>query len=998
MRYIKELAVGRAGQHKTDRQLLDDFTSSGDERAFAGLVERHGAMVLRVCRRVLQHEQDAEDAFQATFLVLARHPESIRRREALASWLYGVAYRTAMKAKRGTARRRSQEARLRDRTPATAPSQTWDDVQVVLDEEIQRLPELFREAFVLCVLHGKTVPAAAADLGIKEGTLSWRLARARQRLRQRLGRRGIQLSAVVAALSLLPGAGEAAVPAALACSTIRFGLLVAAGGPAAGVIPSHIAALAAGVTRAMFLTNTKIATAVLLAISVLTSAGVFTHQVLASKDGDERQARSSQPAGQEGAKAKDPSSAPKSKQPGETPGYRGGVSAVPPGVPALPPGEAFVYRGHVLGPDGKPFAGAKLYLAVPEEIAKTRPVRATTGVDGQFQFPVTRAELNLPAEVPADVDVFAFLQVVAVAEGYAPDWAPMPDPGGKRPKGELTLRLVKNDVTIKGCILDLQGKPVAGAKVHVLRLETTAENDLAPFIKTWKSERSSYLPLNLLTKVWSDPTLVGLPKTVTTDADGRFQLPGAGNERIVMLSVEAPLIERAIFRVLPRNEAEVKALVQAPADKMLRMGQLPPPAIYGSTFDHYAMPARVIAGTVRDKETGKAMAGVRISGHPLQVTPSHTGPREDNRAETYTDKDGNYQLKGLGMAQKYQLFAWPGDFSIYIPGAQELAGREGLATLKADFELMRGVEVRGRVTDKVTGKPVAASVSYRPGRDNTHPGAAYFRMVGKACDGPRIGTFREMVPPGTGVFLVTVRGSNEENQYTQARLDPADKAKSGLDEFFSLSYVNAYRVIEVPADTKSVTCDIQVEPGRSLTGTVIGPDGKPLTGAIVKGLTALWPKPTTLKSATFTVVALDSRESRELLFVHPERKLVGKLLVRGDDKGDLTARLEPWATVTGRILDDDGQPMAGVRISLSFRHPAFFLPVTWWVSQQGQEVKTDNEGRFHAEGITPGMTFRLNASTKTNFLTLGGGAERVDELSARAGETKDLGDLKAKPD
>jgi hypothetical protein len=144
------------------------------------------------------------------------------------------------------------------------------------------------------------------------------------------------------------------------------------------------------------------------------------------------------------------------------------------------------------------------------------------------------------------------------------------------------------------------------------------------------------------------------------------------------------------------------------------------------------------------------------------------------------------------------------------------------------------------------------------------------------------------------------------------------------------------------------------------------------------------------------VVSLDPSESRELLFVEPKRKLAGKLVVRGDDKGDLTVRLEPWAEVTGRILDEDGQPMAGVRIQLSFFDPTFFRPVTWWVSQMGEEIKTDGQGRFRAEGITPGAKFRLHASSKTNFLTLSGGAEGTDNLSARPGETKDLGDLKAK--
>src|SRR5262245_52315414 len=113
MQYLKGLAASRAGRQQTDRQLLDDFASRGDETAFTCLVERHGPMVLRVCRRVLRHEQDAEDAFQAVFLVLARHSGAIRRREALASWLYGVAYRTAMKAKRSAARRHKHEAQAR---------------------------------------------------------------------------------------------------------------------------------------------------------------------------------------------------------------------------------------------------------------------------------------------------------------------------------------------------------------------------------------------------------------------------------------------------------------------------------------------------------------------------------------------------------------------------------------------------------------------------------------------------------------------------------------------------------------------------------------------------------------------------------------------------------------------------------------------------------------------------------------------------------------------
>src|SRR5262249_48895550 len=151
-------------------------------------------------RRVLRHEQDAEDAFQATFLVLARNAGSIRKREALASWLHGVAYRTAMKAKRSAARGRDHEARLRAVTPP-GPGPTWDEVQAGLDEEVQQRPACFREAFVLCVLEGKSTADAAAKLGVKEGTVKSRVNRARRALQRQLDRRGIKLAALLAALS-----------------------------------------------------------------------------------------------------------------------------------------------------------------------------------------------------------------------------------------------------------------------------------------------------------------------------------------------------------------------------------------------------------------------------------------------------------------------------------------------------------------------------------------------------------------------------------------------------------------------------------------------------------------------------------------------------------------------------------------------------------------------------------------------------------------------------
>jgi RNA polymerase sigma factor (sigma-70 family) len=265
------MAVGGA-QQRTDRQLLDDFAVGRSETAFTALVSRHGPLVLRVCRRVLHHEQDAEDAFQATFLVLARQAASIRQRDSVAEWLHGVAYRTAMNAKRIAGRRRRHEARFRAcRMDSKSVPPSWDEVQAILDEEVQRLPPPFREAFVRCVLEGTSVAEAAADLGCKAGTIKSRVNRARRLLQRHLAHRGIHLAALLAALSITERAGRAAVPVPLAKATVRFGLLVAAGERAADGIPNHVAALAAAGTRAMFLTKAKLSIAVLL-VGALASA------------------------------------------------------------------------------------------------------------------------------------------------------------------------------------------------------------------------------------------------------------------------------------------------------------------------------------------------------------------------------------------------------------------------------------------------------------------------------------------------------------------------------------------------------------------------------------------------------------------------------------------------------------------------------------------------------------------------------------------------------
>ena len=261
----------RDGAGPTDGQLLESFVSQQDEAAFAVLVRRHGPMVLGACRRVLSNHHDAEDAFQATFLILVRKADSIVPQGMVANWLYGVAYRTALKARTILAKQRVRERQVKEmpEPEAAEADHCWRDLRPLLDQELSQLPDKYRLAVVLCDLEGKTGKETARQLGCPEGTVSSRLARGRTMLAKRLTRHGLVLSGGSLAVALA-GKASACVPTAVVSSTIRAASLFAAGkAVATGLISANATALTEGVLRAMLLTKLKIATAVLLAVGVL---------------------------------------------------------------------------------------------------------------------------------------------------------------------------------------------------------------------------------------------------------------------------------------------------------------------------------------------------------------------------------------------------------------------------------------------------------------------------------------------------------------------------------------------------------------------------------------------------------------------------------------------------------------------------------------------------------------------------------------------------------
>ncbi len=254
IRHVRRVVLASS----SDEELLLAIASKRDEDAFEALLRRHGPMVWAVCRRVLRHTQDAEDAFQATFLVLIRKADAIRKRASLPSWLHGVAYRTSHKARVMKARRLVHESQAVART-STALAEDHSD----LDFEVNALPEKYRLPVLLCELQGRTRKEAAELLKIPEGTLSSRLAAARKTLAQRLRLRG--------ACFVVGAVGPARVPAPLALSTVKAVSLVMTGGEAAGVVSANAVVLSQGVLHVMFLMKLK---SVVVTALVLGSLGI----------------------------------------------------------------------------------------------------------------------------------------------------------------------------------------------------------------------------------------------------------------------------------------------------------------------------------------------------------------------------------------------------------------------------------------------------------------------------------------------------------------------------------------------------------------------------------------------------------------------------------------------------------------------------------------------------------------------------------------------------
>ncbi len=669
------------------------------------------------------------------------------------------------------------------------------------------------------------------------------------------------------------------------------------------------------------------------------------------------------------------------------------------------PADAVVFGGQVVDPDGRPFVGAKLYLSEFRSADRNSsfPLRARSDTAGRFRFKVEKAHFELPHLEP-----WRNARVIALADGFGPGGtdSDLPDAGR-----ELTVRLARDDVPITGRLMDLEGRAVAGAVVQAERFLASTSGDLTPWYRaavangdaTCYDLEAKYLrfevPLNA--------TFL-FPTKVTTNADGRFELRGIGRERIVDLRVEGPTIRTMEAAVVTRPGLPVQVPILHRRREPLSM------TFYPATLVLSAAPSRGIEGVVRDRDGGEPIAGATIRSYRLADIDSVNNAL----IRTTADAQGRFRMTGMPLGTGNEVVILPPEGQPFLPSWQRLPALSVAEPLRVDLKLKRGILAQGRLTDAVSGRPVKGEVRYGAAGDNPHlalaPGLGDVPTNGDmttATSTDDDGRYRIAVLPGRGLLLVVAADGDYR------KLDPDVAAMPDPLTLVPPIYNtgHAFAEIDVAPNSPPLTRDFSLERCRQLPGVVVGPDGKPLVGARVYGKSAtigFWPDQPE-EFADFTIAGLQPPEERTLVRLmkvrgveslaafmtaerprtlvvqHDGKQLAGFNDVWWETKGPIKVKLEPWAVVTGRLVDSDGRPRAGIA----------FLPEIIGKFRLGgghighwpDRITTDRDGRFRVEAIVPGLRYRLTLERAS-----GGSTDTGPVVTPlEPGEARDLGDVSA---
>jgi RNA polymerase sigma factor (sigma-70 family) len=755
LRHLRQMVAVKDVRAVPDQQLLDRFARQREEAAFEALVQRHGPLVLGVCRRVLHNWHDAEDVFQATFLVLARKASSIGKQASVGSWLYQVAYHMALKARKQASigQRHVRQAARRDQADPLAEV-TGRELLAVFDEELQNLAECDRAPLVLCYLEGKTRDEAARLLGCSQSTLNRRIEYAKDRLRGRLARRGVALSAALLAAGLTQTTASAGVSHTLAFSTVQA-VLASVSGKTAAVASAAATALAEGTLRSMSASKLKLAAAVVLAVGLVALGAVaLTHTAQAQRPTQTTTNAEAPPASEDKPKS---------------------------GPPALPADKndatKLTVTGRILDPDGRPAAGARVAVVARQGVLLSSwqgwsalrndiSGQVETDAAGRFRLVLARSDplMNVRA-----------VRVIAMKEAAGLAWKAI-DPNADKTDVELRLTPVQS---VRGRLVGIQGEPAADVKVHVARITRPPE-------KGEREEDASIRPP------------AALPLAATTDARGEFSFACFGPNVKLELEIKDPRYQRKdewfvetankkqcenLQLVLPPGQVvegrilyadtrkpvpHARLMIVSPyiiddqtdADGRFRIsifsgqfskgdvgvhayapdGEPYLPASQGVHFDkgvvrrevEIALPRGVLLrGKITEAETGKPVAGAIVTYNA------------DPNVRVRSGQDGSYQLGGWPNAARLTVTHPNGEYLTQIIGSAggtvnkpigdpsyyhavvEVDVKPDDKVKEVNITLRRGVTIAGRLVGP-DDKPVASALlfvsAHKPRSEKTmHP-------------------------------------------------------------------------------------------------------------------------------------------------------------------------------------------------------------------------------------------------------------------------------------
>jgi RNA polymerase sigma factor (sigma-70 family) len=909
LKHLRDLFGGGTAVGLTDTELLARYAETRDAPAFEALVARHGPMVAATCRAVLRNQHDVEDAFQATFLVLARKSATVRTCDCLGGWLHRVAYRAAVQLSVEAKRRRQHESEgsAMDVPDTTRPSLDFD-VRSILHDAIDRLPDSQRLPIVLCDLEGLTYEQAAGRLHLTVPALYHRLAKSRRRLRDRLVRRGVTSAALAAALET----SQAAATAGVSASWVQAAVAAATGGPTGALV----AAVSHSIIKSLLVSRLKLASVTILAMAALVSTGVVVVRA---------------------ARLADPKPTPPA------------LSAAP--NPADEP---------------KPVAQAKAALGTITIEARDLVTDAPVP-DVQLEFRLGGGSKEIPAATAASgtaqfshaADI-RYFYVSASREGFVPQairWDS--DASSPKPPDRLLFQMEKG-TTISGRVVDQDHRPVAGATVIVdVKKGYPKSPQWVDFkYEATKTDNDGHWSFS---SVPAQPDAVELAayhhlylqedpycfleefKPISALRDGTAALRlsrGTTFEGTVVAPDGKPVADAEVIYGEPRAGPNTIAPLKTDARGRFTLG---------------VKPGAISKLTARHTGFGPALHLIRAGSDPQQITlrlePAHTlsgrvvnpaGKPIAQATVRVTSWRGTQWLSSDLKTDEAGRFAWneaPGDEVKIHVYAQGYASKDDVPLLPGplhEIVLTPPTTIKGTVLDADTGQPIP-QFSLVLGAVWNHEAHVRWQRG--------FGTDRQ-AKKQAGSFEYALLQQPAEQCLMRVSADGYLPEDSGL----------------FLADHRIHDFSFRLTRSGPISGTIQKPDGSPAPGTLVYLVLAdhdLSVENGDVRNSQFEIRARTGPDGRFTLPPHKENYLLAALgdagfavVHRRDLRGADTLRLEPWAHVTGTVRID-GQPAAGLALSSSpDERPTPIEGEPLLVSHVF--VKTDANGRFDVPRLMPG--------------------------------------------